>query len=107
MVAVAVEARTGLALPVTLGSGEVVLAAVLVVVGERVQAQQALITLEAMKMEHVHVAQVAGTVTAVHVTTGDQVPASRVVVEILSDEIPANSLMANALAANSAPTKEA
>ena len=44
----------------------------------------------------------AGTVTAVHVTTGDQVPASRVVVEILSDEIPAN-----ALAANSAPTKEA
>ena len=76
--------------------------AVLVVVGERVQAQQALITLEAMKMEHVHVAQVAGTVTAVHVTTGDQVPASRVVVEILSDEIPAN-----ALAANSAPTKEA
>jgi geranyl-CoA carboxylase alpha subunit len=81
--------------------------AVLVVVGERVQAQQALITLEAMKMEHVHAAPVAGTVTAVHVTTGDQVPASRVVVEILSDEIPANSLMANALAANSAPTKEA
>ena len=33
LVAVAMEARTGLARPVTLGSGEVVLAAVLVVVG--------------------------------------------------------------------------
>ena len=86
--------------------------AVLVAVGERVQAQQALITLEAMKMEHVHAAPVAGTVTAVHVATGDQVPASCVVVEIQSDELPvnaslANALPANALPANSAPTKEA
>ena len=59
--------------------------AVLVAVGERVQAQQALVTLEAMKMEHVHAAPLTGTVTAVHVTTGDQVPASRVVVEIQAD----------------------
>jgi geranyl-CoA carboxylase alpha subunit len=81
--------------------------AVLVAVGERVQAQQALVTLEAMKMEHVHAAPVAGTVTAVHVATGDQVPASRVVVEIQSDDIPANASLANLLPANSAPTKEA
>ena len=81
--------------------------AVLVAVGERVQAQQALITLEAMKMEHVHAAPVAGTVTAVHVATGDQVPASCVVVEIQSDELPVNASLANALPANSAPTKEA
>jgi geranyl-CoA carboxylase alpha subunit len=59
--------------------------AVSVAVGDRVQAQQALITLEAMKMEHVHAAPLAGTVTAVHVATGDQVPASRVVVEIKAD----------------------
>jgi geranyl-CoA carboxylase alpha subunit len=63
--------------------------AVLVAVGERVQAQQALVTLEAMKMEHVHAAPLTGTVTAVHVATGDQVPASRVVVEIQADEAPA------------------
>jgi geranyl-CoA carboxylase alpha subunit len=59
--------------------------AVSVAVGDHVQAQQALITLEAMKMEHVHAAPLAGTVTAVHVATGDQVPASRVVVEIKAD----------------------
>ncbi len=81
--------------------------AVLVAVGERVQAQQALVTLEAMKMEHVHAAPVAGTVTAVHVAMGDQVPASRVVVEIQSDEIPANASPTKALLAQSAPTKEA
>ena len=63
--------------------------AVLVAVGERVQAQQALVTLEAMKMEHVHAAPVAGRVTAVHAATGDQVPASRVLVEIQADEAPA------------------
>ena len=63
--------------------------AVSVAVGDRVQAQQALVTLEAMKMEHVHAAPVAGTVTAVHVASGDQVPASRVVVEIQADVPPA------------------
>jgi geranyl-CoA carboxylase alpha subunit len=63
--------------------------AVRVAVGERVQAQQALVTLEAMKMEHVHAASTAGIVTAVHVAVGDQVPASRVVVEIQADAAPA------------------
>ena len=65
--------------------------AVQVAVGDRVQAQQALVTLEAMKMEHVHAAPVAGTVTAVHAATGEQVPASRVLVEIQADEAPAQS----------------
>jgi len=65
--------------------------AVLVAVGERVQAQQALVTLEAMKMEHVHAAPRAGTVIAVHVATGDQVPASHVVVEIQADEAPVSA----------------
>jgi geranyl-CoA carboxylase alpha subunit len=63
--------------------------AVQVAVGDRVQAQQALVTLEAMKMEHVHAAPVAGTVTAVHAATGEQVPASRVLVEIQADEVSA------------------
>jgi geranyl-CoA carboxylase alpha subunit len=40
------------------------------------------ITLEAMKMEHVHTAPVAGTVKALHVGTGDQVAARHVVAEI-------------------------
>ena len=62
--------------------------AVQVAVGDRVQAQQALVTLEAMKMEHVHAAPVAGTVTAVHAAPGEQVPASRVLVEIQADEAP-------------------
>lgn len=56
--------------------------AVLVVVGERVEAGQPIITLEAMKMEHIHAAPLAGIVKALNVTTGDQVPASRVVAEI-------------------------
>ncbi len=59
--------------------------AVLVAVGERVQAKQPLVTLEAMKMEHVHAAPLAGTVVALHVVTGEQVQASRVVVEIEAD----------------------
>jgi geranyl-CoA carboxylase alpha subunit len=55
---------------------------VAVAVGERVVAGQALITLEAMKMEHVHAAPLAGQVIALHVATGEQVPANRVLVEI-------------------------
>jgi pyruvate/2-oxoglutarate dehydrogenase complex dihydrolipoamide acyltransferase (E2) component len=39
-------------------------------------------------MEHVHAAPVAGTVTAVHAAPGEQVPASRVLVEIQADEAP-------------------
>jgi geranyl-CoA carboxylase alpha subunit len=56
--------------------------AVAVAVGERVMAGQALVTLEAMKMEHVHAAPLAGLVIALHVATGEQVPANRVLVEI-------------------------
>eukprot|EP01034_Spumella_vulgaris_P034756 gene34756-42868_t len=46
--------------------------AVLVTVGERVQAKQPLVTLEAMKMEHVHAAPASGTVVALPVATGDR-----------------------------------
>ena len=56
--------------------------AVQVAVGQRVSAGQPVITLEAMKMEHVHAAPIAGTVRALHVSTGDQVAARRVVAEI-------------------------
>ncbi len=56
--------------------------AVLVEVGQKVQAKQPLVTLEAMKMEHVHAAAVAGTVKAVHVVAGEQVQAGRVLVEL-------------------------
>ena len=56
--------------------------AVLVEIGDAVRAGQPIVTLEAMKMEHIHAAPSAGTVTALHVKTGDQVAASRVVAEI-------------------------
>ena len=50
--------------------------------GDAVAAGQPVITLEAMKMEHVHVAPIAGTLTAVHVVEGDQVTNGRIVAEI-------------------------
>jgi geranyl-CoA carboxylase alpha subunit len=56
--------------------------AVLAAVGDEVTAGQPLVTLEAMKMEHVHLAPAAGRVTALHVSLGDQVAARRVVAEI-------------------------
>ena len=56
--------------------------AVLVAVGDTVAAGQPIVTLEAMKMEHVHAAPSAGRVTALHVKTGDQVAAGRVVAEL-------------------------
>jgi geranyl-CoA carboxylase alpha subunit len=56
--------------------------------GDRVEAGQALVTLEAMKIEHVHTAPIAGLLRALHVTVGDQVPASRVVAEIEADAPP-------------------
>jgi len=56
--------------------------AVQVAVGQRVRVGQPMITLEAMKMEHIHAAPITGTVKALHVTTGDQVAARRVVAEI-------------------------
>ena len=56
-----------------------------VAVGDVVAAGQPLLTLEAMKMEHVHAAPVAGRVAAVHVSLGEQVAAHRVVVEVVAD----------------------
>jgi geranyl-CoA carboxylase alpha subunit len=56
--------------------------AVLVKAGDRVAAGQPVMTLEAMKMEHVHTAGVAGTVSAIDVAEGEQVTTGRIVVEI-------------------------
>jgi geranyl-CoA carboxylase alpha subunit len=56
--------------------------AVLVKRGERVEAGQAVMTLEAMKMEHVHTAPVSGTVSAIDVVEGEQVTTGKIVVEI-------------------------
>jgi geranyl-CoA carboxylase alpha subunit len=56
--------------------------AVLVKPGERVVAGQAVMTLEAMKMEHVHRAGIAGTVSAIDVAEGEQIAMGKVVVEI-------------------------
>jgi geranyl-CoA carboxylase alpha subunit len=57
-------------------------AAVLVKQGERVSAGQAVMTLEAMKMEHVHRAGIAGTVSAIDVAEGEQIAMGKIVVEI-------------------------
>ena len=56
--------------------------AVLVKPGDRVAVGQPVMTLEAMKMEHVHTAGVAGTVSAIDVTEGEQVAMGKIVVEI-------------------------
>jgi geranyl-CoA carboxylase alpha subunit len=61
--------------------------AVMTAVGDSVVAGQPVVTLEAMKMEHIHSAPVAGKVVALHVKAGDQVAGSRVVLEI---EVPEN-----------------
>jgi geranyl-CoA carboxylase alpha subunit len=61
-------------------SGRVV--AVLVKPGERVAAGQPVMTLEAMKMEHVHTAPISGTVCAIDVAEGEQLTAGKIVVEI-------------------------
>ncbi|MGC2779313.1 MAG: acetyl-CoA carboxylase biotin carboxylase subunit [Bradyrhizobium sp.] len=56
--------------------------AVLVKAGDTVAAGQPVVTLEAMKMEHVHTAGIAGMVAAIEVVEGDQVTTGRIVVEI-------------------------
>ena len=60
--------------------------AVLVKPGEKVAAGQPVMTLEAMKMEHVHTAGVAGTVSSIDVAEGEQVTTGRIVVEIEADK---------------------
>jgi geranyl-CoA carboxylase alpha subunit len=56
--------------------------AVLVKPGERVAAGQPVMTLEAMKMEHVHLAPVSGTISLIDVAEGEQVTTGKIVVEI-------------------------
>ncbi|MDB5871189.1 MAG: Methylcrotonyl-CoA carboxylase biotin-containing subunit, partial [Ramlibacter sp.] len=56
--------------------------AVLAAVGQRVEAGQPLMALEAMKMEHLHAAPGAGIVKALHVAAGDQVATGHVLAEI-------------------------
>ena len=56
--------------------------AVLVKVGERVAVGQPVMTLEAMKMEHVHSAPIAGVISAIDVAEGEQVTTGKIVVEI-------------------------
>jgi geranyl-CoA carboxylase alpha subunit len=56
--------------------------AVLVKQGERVEAGQPVMTLEAMKMQHVHTAPVSGTISAIDVAEGEQVTTGKIVVEI-------------------------
>ena len=51
-------------------------------VGAHVSVGDPVITIEAMKMEHVHAAPIAGIVKAIHVAVGDQAPAGRIVAEI-------------------------
>jgi geranyl-CoA carboxylase alpha subunit len=59
--------------------------AVLVKPGERVAAGQPVMTLEAMKMEHVHHAGIAGIISAIDVVEGEQVTTGKIVVEIEAD----------------------
>ena len=64
-------------------SGRVV--AVLVKQGERVATGQPVMTLEAMKMEHVHTAPISGTISAIDVAEGEQLTTGKIVVEIEAD----------------------
>ncbi len=56
--------------------------AVLVRLEDRVNAGQPVLTLEAMKMEHVHKADIDGVVAAITVVEGEQVTTGKIVVEI-------------------------
>lgn len=56
--------------------------AVHISVGEQVEAGQPVLTLEAMKMEHVHTAPISGKVLSLQAIMGEQVSAHRVVAEI-------------------------
>jgi len=63
--------------------------AVTVRAGDRVEAGAPLVTLEAMKMEHVHAATRAGIVRSVSAAVGRQVAAGSVLVELEPVEVPA------------------
>jgi geranyl-CoA carboxylase alpha subunit len=62
--------------------------AVLVKPGERVSTGQPVMTLEAMKMEHVHTAPISGTISTIDVAEGEQVTTGKIVVEIEADAQP-------------------
>jgi geranyl-CoA carboxylase alpha subunit len=55
---------------------------VLAHIGQLVDAGQPVLVIEAMKMEHIHAAPVRGTIQALHVAGGEQVPSGRVLAEI-------------------------
>jgi geranyl-CoA carboxylase alpha subunit len=57
-------------------------AAILVKTGDHVTAGQPVMTLEAMKMEHVHVAGIDGTIAAIDAADGGQVTTGQIVIEI-------------------------
>ena len=61
-------------------SGRVV--ALLAAAGDTVAAGQPIVTLEAMKMEHLHCAPRAGRLAALHVVAGEQVAARQVLAEV-------------------------
>ena len=63
--------------------------AVLARAGERVTAGQPVMTLEAMKMEHVHTSPISGTISAIEVEEGEQVMTGKIVAEIEADPQPA------------------
>jgi geranyl-CoA carboxylase alpha subunit len=56
--------------------------ALLIKLGDHVEPGRPVLTLEAMKMEHVHVAGIAGKVAAIDVTEGQQVSTGQILVEI-------------------------
>jgi len=56
--------------------------AVLVAAGDRVKAGQPVVTLEAMKMEHVHAAPVSGIIAELGVAEGEQVTTDRILAVI-------------------------
>jgi geranyl-CoA carboxylase alpha subunit len=62
--------------------------AVLVRPGQRVEAGQPVMTLEAMKMEHVHTAPVSGIISAVNVAEGEQVTTGKIVAKIEANHQP-------------------
>jgi geranyl-CoA carboxylase alpha subunit len=63
--------------------------AVLVKKGDRVEAGQPVMTLEAMKMEHLHAAPIAGIISAIDVVEGEQVTTGKIVAEIEANPPPA------------------
>jgi 3-methylcrotonyl-CoA carboxylase alpha subunit len=54
--------------------------------GQHVDANQPLVVLEAMKMEHVVETPRPGTVQRIHVAVGDQVPAGALLLELEADQ---------------------